>query len=93
MGLRVETASGAIYEFVDHLTRVRRSHSAAPMRKDGVWLRCQRVSMMYGRPMTLHLLGVAAEGVTVRTTTPVVSIESFDEVHRDMLGREDEWHH
>lgn len=74
--LRVTTESGAVYEFSKGLKRVRRVPPPdAPLRKDNHWIECVESHICIGASMGLVLQGVAPVGDTVRTTTPVVSIE------------------
>lgn len=73
---RVTTESGAVYEFSDDYTKLRRSNPDAPLRKDGEWLECYTERPITGRPMSITIRGIIdPPGFTVRTTTPVVSVE------------------
>lgn len=81
MSLEVTTESGAVYEFRNGLSEVRRrgDHSDTEMRKDGIWVACEAMEVQIGRPMVLMLDGVAPVGPTLRTTTPVLSIAYLDD--------------
>ena len=74
--LCVTTRSGAVYEFTEGLTYVRRvGSSETTLRRDGEWVRCLDVKCALGQPMHLVLDGVAAYGETFRVTTVVEDIE------------------
>lgn len=70
---RVTTESGTVYDLTKNRRWVRR-RGGQPMRGDGKWLRCDRLVCYEGEPMGMELEGLC-EGITVRVTTPVVSIE------------------
>jgi hypothetical protein len=76
---RVTTESGTTYDFWPGMTYVRRNlRGSRPMRRDGEWVPVVGVNVGMGKPMVLHLTGVAETGDTMRTTTPVVSIEPVE---------------
>ena len=75
---RVTTQSGSVYEFTANEAWVRRIYPASPLRRDGEWIQCRSVGIAVGYPMRMLLTGVADEALTVRTTTPVVSIETIN---------------
>lgn len=74
---RVTTDSGAVYEFSDDYTKLRRTNPEAPLRKDGEWLECVNTpEPRVGLGMDILIRGIVDEpGVTLRRTTPVVVIE------------------
>jgi len=73
---RVTTESGAVYEFSDDYTKLRRNNPDAPLRKDGEWLECNDPKPQKGLGMAIVIHGIVDEpGVTIRRTTPVVAIE------------------
>ena len=72
---RVTTESGAVYEFSDDYTKLRRNNPDSPLRKDGDWLKCDVVKPSVGKPMSVRIHGIVeAPGFTVRRTTPVTAI-------------------
>jgi len=72
---RVTTESGAVYEFSDDYTKLRRNNPDSPLRKDGDWLKCDVVKPSVGKPMSVRIHGIVeAPGFTVRNTTPVTAI-------------------
>lgn len=74
---RVTTRSGSVYEFTAREEWVRRVYAESPLRRDGEWVQCRSVGIAVGYPMRMLLTGVADEGMTVRTTTPVVEITHY----------------
>jgi len=78
--LRITTESGAVYDFADAMTRVRRGRRGNPitgMRRDGEWIDViSAEDIAFGQSMRLTLTGVAPlGGETYRVTTPVTMIE------------------
>ena len=73
--MRFRTESNTVYE-IDGL-RVRRvaGTGSEGMRRDGDWLDLEDAPVVVlGRPVTLILEPLGEGDVTIRTTTPVVSI-------------------
>jgi len=71
----VITESGTRYEFNTDMTQVRRQ-GGRTHRGDGDWLACHFVSApIVGLPLNFILQPLGKGNVTIRTTTPVVSIE------------------
>ena len=72
--MKVTTESGTVYYF--HNQMVRRV-GKTDLRRDGVWLRMQGTpNPQVGLPMMLALEPLTSEAkVTVRFSTPVVSVE------------------
>lgn len=75
---RVTTESDSVYEFTTREEWVRRVYAESPLRRDGEWIQCRSVGIARGYPMRMLLLGVADAGMTLRTTTPVVSVETIN---------------
>lgn len=75
--LHVQTESGAIYEFNEGLTRVRRVSETQEMRRDNDWIECYLMQDIFvGQPLVLVLRGVSANvDFTMRVSTPVVRLE------------------
>jgi hypothetical protein len=72
----VTTQSGTRYEFADG--KVRRV-GGGPLRRDGEWLTLLGpYTVEVGEPMRLTLEPLGKAAYTLRTTTPVVSIEEVD---------------
>ena len=72
----VITESGTRYEFNEDMTQVRRE-GGRTHRGAGDWHACHFVSApLVGHPLSFTL---QPPGITIRTTTPVVSIDATDE--------------
>jgi len=74
--LRITTESGAVYDFAQDMTKVRRVNPTTALRRDNEWIDViSAEDIAFGQPMRLLLAGVAAVGDTLRVTTPVTMIE------------------
>ena len=76
--LRVTTESGSVHEIDQEEGRVRRlpGVEAGGLDADGDWVKITALSLAEGHPM-LHVYRPDEVRASLRTTTPVVSIEEI----------------
>lgn len=74
--IKVRTESGTFYEIAADLSSVRRLSPNAAMRRDNEWLKVTEMGeIALGQPLIFMLEPLGEGDVTLRRTTPVVSIE------------------